>query len=83
MGDVRGKGLYVGVEFVKDKETREPAPEILKQAQEHCFQRGVILWKGGRWNNVARFMPALVITEGLLDQGIEIFEEVLRSIESK
>lgn len=81
IGDVRGKGLYLGLEFVKDNETKEPAPEILKEAQERCFQKGVILWKGGRWNNVARFMPALVITEGLLDQGIDIFEEVLRSIE--
>jgi diaminobutyrate-2-oxoglutarate transaminase len=60
---------------------KEPAPELLKEAQEKCFQKGVILWKGGRWNNVARFMPALVITEGLLDQGIDIFKEVLKSIE--
>jgi diaminobutyrate-2-oxoglutarate transaminase len=83
IGDVRGQGLYVGLEFVKDKEKKEPAPEILKEAQEKCFQKGVILWKGGRWNNVARFMPALVITEGLLEQGIDIFEEVLKSIEKK
>jgi len=83
IGEIRGKGLYIGLEFVKDKETKEPAPEILKEAQERCFQKGVILWKGGRWNNVARFMPALVITEGLLAQGIDIFEEVLKSIEKK
>jgi len=80
IGDVRGKGLYIGLEFVKDKKTKEPAPEILKEAQERCFQKGVILWKGGRWNNVARFMPALVITEGLLEQGIDIFEEVIQSM---
>lgn len=79
-GDVRGKGLFVGVEFVKDKKTKEPAPEILKEIQEKCFQRGLLLWKGGRWNNVARFMPALVITDGLLDQGIDIFEEVIKSV---
>jgi diaminobutyrate-2-oxoglutarate transaminase len=83
IGDVRGQGLYVGVEFVKDKKTKEPGLEILKEAQEKCFQKGVILWKGGRWNNVARFMSALVITEGLLYQGIDIFEEVLRSIERR
>lgn len=47
IGDVRGKGLYLGLEFVKDNETKEPAPEILKEAQERCFQKGVILWKGG------------------------------------
>jgi diaminobutyrate-2-oxoglutarate transaminase len=83
IGEVRGRGLYIGLEFVRDKETKEPAPEILKEAQERCFQKGVILWKGGRWNNVARFMPALVITEGLLAQGIDIFDGVLKSIEKK
>ncbi len=83
IGDVRGKGLYIGLEFVKDKKTKEPAPEILKEAQERCFQKGVILWKGGRWNNVARFMPALVITEGLLEQGIDIFEEVIQSLNKR
>jgi 4-aminobutyrate aminotransferase-like enzyme len=83
IGDARGKGLYIGLEFVKDKDTKEPAPEILKEAQERCFQKGVILWKGGRWNNVARFMPALVITEGLLEQGIDIFEKVLHELEKK
>jgi 4-aminobutyrate aminotransferase-like enzyme len=80
IGDIRGKALYIGLEFVKDKETKEPAPEILKEAQEKCFQEGVILWKGGRWNNVARFMPALVVTEGLLEQGINIFEGVLNDL---
>ncbi len=83
IGDVRGKGLYIGLEFVRDKKTKEPAPEILKEAQERCFQKGVILWKGGRWNNVARFMPALVITEGLLEQGIDIFEEVIQSMNTR
>ncbi len=83
IGDVRGKGLYVGCEFVKDKETKEPGPEVLKEMQEKCFGKGVILWKGGRWNNVARFMPSLVITESLLEQGLDIFEEVLRKVEKK
>jgi len=79
--DVRGKGLYVGCEIVKDRDTKEPGPEILKELQERCFEKGVILWKGGRWNNVVRFMPALVITESLLDQGIDIFEEALQTME--
>jgi diaminobutyrate-2-oxoglutarate transaminase len=81
IGDVRGKGLYVGAEFVRDEKTKEPAPEILQRVQEACFNQGLILWKGGRWNNVARFMPALVITEELLYQGMDIFEEVLASVE--
>jgi 4-aminobutyrate aminotransferase-like enzyme len=37
IGDVRAKGFYIGLEFVKDKEMKEPAPELLKEAQEKCF----------------------------------------------
>ena len=81
IGDVRGKGLYVGVEFVKDRKTKEPAPEVLDEAVKRCFERGLILWKAGRWNNVARIMPALVISEELLNRGLDILEEVLISID--
>ncbi len=83
IGDVRGKGLYIGCEFVKDKETKEPGPEVLKEMQERCFEKGVILWKGGRWNNVARFMPSLVIAESLLDKGLDIFDNVLHKVEKR
>jgi len=83
IGDLRGQGLYIGAEFVKDKKTKEPAPDILKTLQERCFQKGLILWKGGRWNNVARFLPALVITEALLMKGLDIFEKELSALERK
>jgi 4-aminobutyrate aminotransferase len=83
IGDVRGKGLFVAAEFVKDKKTKEPAPEILQEVVAKCFEQGLILWKGGRWNNVARVMPALVITESLLDQGLDIFGEALVAVERK
>jgi diaminobutyrate-2-oxoglutarate transaminase len=83
IGDVRGKGLFIGVEFVEDKKTKEPALKIMSGLQKKCFQRGLILWKGGRWDNIARIMPPLVITEGLLEQGISIFEEALKSIERR
>ena len=83
IGDLRGQGLYIGAEFVRDKITKEPAPDLLQQLQERCFQQGLILWKGGRWNNVARFLPALVITEDLLLEGIDIFEKELKALESR
>lgn len=81
IGDLRGQGLYLGAEFVRDKTTKVPAPEILQQLQERCFQKGLVLWKGGRWNNVARFLPALVISEDLLLQGIDIFAKELKALE--
>jgi len=77
IGDVRGKGLFIGLEFVKDKQTKEPAPDILQKIIKQCFDRGVILWKSGRWNNVGRLMPALVITERHLNQALDIIEQVL------
>jgi len=81
VGDVRGKGLFMGLEFVKDKQTKEPAPEILKEAVTRCFKRGVMLWKAGPVNSVGRIMPALTITQSHLNQAIDIFEEVLKSVE--
>jgi diaminobutyrate-2-oxoglutarate transaminase len=81
IGDVRGKGLYFGLEFVKDKQTKEPAPEILQETVRRCFKRGVVLWKAGPVNSIGRIMPALVITQSHLDQAIDIFEDVLRSVE--
>ena len=83
IGDVRGKGLFVAIEFVKDKKTKEPGPDLLQEVVKRCYERGLILWKGGRWNNCARIMPALVISESLLNQGIDIFEEALRSMEKE
>jgi diaminobutyrate-2-oxoglutarate transaminase len=81
VGDVRGKGLYFGLEFVKDKQTKEPAPDILQETVTRCFKRGVMLWKAGPVNSIGRIMPALVITQSHLNQAIDIFEEVLKSVE--
>lgn len=80
IGDVRGKGLYVGVEIVKKDKRRQPDPDLLVKLQKQCFPKGLIVWKGGRSGNVARIMPALVITDDLLDEGLTIFEQGLRSV---
>jgi diaminobutyrate-2-oxoglutarate transaminase len=83
IGDVRGKGLFIGMEFVKSKAGKEPAPDILQKTVEKCFQKGVMLWKSGRWNNVGRMMPALVITDQLMSQALDIFTEVYHGIEKE
>jgi diaminobutyrate-2-oxoglutarate transaminase len=83
LGDVRGRGLFIGLEFVKDKQSKEPAPDILQKTVEKCFQKGVMLWKSGRWNNVGRMMPALVITDRLLNQALDIFEEACTEVEKE
>jgi diaminobutyrate-2-oxoglutarate transaminase len=76
VGDIRGAGLFVGLELVKG-EDKTPDPASLSKLQRDCFSDGLILWKGGRSANVARVMPALVITEGLLERGLSILRNRL------
>ncbi len=83
VGEARGKGLMLGVEFVFDRETRKPAPELAKAMRSLCHQRGVMIEVGGHYGNVARFLPPLVITEDLLRKAIQIFSETVREIEKK
>jgi len=83
IGDVRGRGLYIGMEFVKNDKARSPDADLLAKLQKECFPKGLVVWKGGRAGNVARIMPALVITEELLDSGLKIFEEGLKAVSGK
>jgi diaminobutyrate-2-oxoglutarate transaminase len=81
VGEARGKGLMLGVEFVKDKATREPAPELATGVRTLCHRRGLLIEIGGHYNNVARFLPPLVLTEELAKKGIEIFADSVRKME--
>jgi diaminobutyrate-2-oxoglutarate transaminase len=81
VGDVRGKGFFLGVEFVKDRKSKEPAPEIVKKLALRCFERGLLFLSGGTCGNVARITPALVITEEALLRGIEILAEEIAELE--
>ncbi len=75
MGDVRGKGLMVGVEFVKDQESKEPWPELRDAIVQKAFERGLLILGCGY--NSLRFIPALNIPEELLDEGINMYEAAL------
>jgi diaminobutyrate-2-oxoglutarate transaminase len=81
VGDVRGRGLMIGIELVRDRDTKEPWPQMAAQIRTECFQRGVIIEVGGHFGNVARFLPPLVISRALLLSGIEIFVESVRAAE--
>jgi diaminobutyrate-2-oxoglutarate transaminase len=80
VGEARGKGLMLGVEFVQDKATKEPAPKIAAQVRTLCHQHGVLIEIGGHYFNVARFLPPLVITDELATKGVEIFAEAVREV---
>jgi len=81
VGEARGKGLMLGVEFVKDKATKEPAPELAARVRTLCHRRGLLIEIGGHYSNVARFLPPLVLTEELAKKGLEIFVDSVREVE--
>ncbi len=75
IGDVRGKGLMLGVEFVKDKVSKEPAPELRAAVERACFERGLIVLGAGF--NTIRWSPPLVITKENVDIALEIFDDAI------
>lgn len=79
VGDVRGLGAMLGVEFVKDKATKEPAPQLVSQIIQECAVRGLLVESAGTYNNVIRFLAPLVMTDAQLERGLEIYEEAIRA----
>ena len=77
IGEIRGRGMMIGVEFVKDKSTKEPFPEFVKKFRAECFQRGLLFEVGGHYNNVLRLVPPLVTTYSIVDAAIKIMKEAI------
>ncbi len=77
VGDVRGRGLFVGLELVRDRSSREPDPELAANAQRALRERGVLVGRGGRHGNVLILAPPLVIEEDVLDGGLDTIAAVL------
>jgi 4-aminobutyrate aminotransferase/(S)-3-amino-2-methylpropionate transaminase len=77
IGDVRGLGTMVAIEFVKDRKTREPAREFTVNLVKRCVENGVILIYAGTHSNVLRYLVPLVITDEQLDEGLDVIEKQL------
>jgi 4-aminobutyrate aminotransferase-like enzyme len=77
IGDVRGLGLMLGLEFVKDQQTKEPAPQETNQFMERCRANGLLIGKGGFWSNVIRLSPPLNIGKAPVDDAVERMEKSL------
>jgi 4-aminobutyrate aminotransferase / (S)-3-amino-2-methylpropionate transaminase / 5-aminovalerate transaminase len=71
LGDVRGHGAMMVIEFVKDRVTKEPWPEIVPEIVKRSFERGVILIRAGLYTNCIRFLPALEIPEDQLREALD------------
>jgi 4-aminobutyrate aminotransferase len=81
IGDVRGKGLMIGVELVKSRKTREPAAEAANKIAYEAFKKGLLLLPCGE--SVIRFAPPLVINRDQISMAVDIFSSILSRIEKE
>jgi 4-aminobutyrate aminotransferase len=77
IGDVRGLGLMLATEFVKDRRTKEPDTKIHNRVVEEAAKRGLVLLPCGK--NSVRYIPPLTITAAEVDAGIEVLDAALRA----
>jgi len=80
IGDVRGKGLLLGIELVKDRQSKEPAGNECAQVVETCKEMGLLLGKGGLWGQTIRFSPPMCVNEQDADFLLEVLDRALAGI---
>ncbi len=80
IGDVRGRGLLIGVDLVKSHKTREPARAEAMKVCWRAWEKGLVMISFGRFGNVLRIAPPLTITEEELMEGLDIVEESIRDV---
>ncbi|MGY4706978.1 aspartate aminotransferase family protein [Candidatus Bipolaricaulota sp. J31] len=83
IGHINARGLYIGLELVRDRETREPAPEEAAFILEECVKAGMVFEKGGYFHNRFQLIPPLTIRESTIDRALEIFDTAFTSAEKK
>jgi 2,2-dialkylglycine decarboxylase (pyruvate) len=82
IGDVRGRGVLLGIELVEDRETRKPANEMCREAVRRCEAKGLLVQARGSHarTNVIRLVPPMVCTDNEIDHGLTILEEVFAGV---
>ena len=80
IGDVRGRGLLIGVEIVADRTTKKPGHALIKALSERCYQLGLNINRVGGQHSVWRLAPPLTISQGEIDQAIEIMDQALGEV---
>ncbi|MGC9318547.1 MAG: aspartate aminotransferase family protein [Armatimonadota bacterium] len=81
VGEVRGRGLVMGIEFVEDSETRKPSKEITWRVVEACAREGLCCGVVGFYGNVIRVAPPLVIDRDLAEESCDIMESVVLGLD--
>jgi len=77
IGDIRGLGLMLGVELVKDRRTKEPAREECATVFEACKDLGLLIGKGGLWGNTLRIKPPMIFSSTDADFMLAVLDEAL------
>jgi 4-aminobutyrate aminotransferase/(S)-3-amino-2-methylpropionate transaminase len=77
IGDVRGLGAMLAIEFVRDRDSKEPNPELASAVVEAAAERGLLLLKSGIYSNCIRVLCPLVLIDAELDEALEVWEDAL------
>ena len=80
IGDVRGKGLMLGIELVKDRATKEPGREECAEVAERCREMGLLLGKGGLYGQTIRFSPPMCVTAADAEFLLEVLDRAFQSL---
>lgn len=83
VGDVRGLGPMCGIEFVKDRKTKEPARDECGEIKDLCYQNGVLVLKAGTYGNVIRMLAPLVTTEEQMDEALDVMEKAIAEVNGR
>jgi 4-aminobutyrate aminotransferase / (S)-3-amino-2-methylpropionate transaminase / 5-aminovalerate transaminase len=80
VGDVRGLGAMLAIELVHDRESQDPAPELVAAVCEEAFRNGLLLLSAGIYSNVVRVLVPLTIADGELDEALDVWERALEHV---
>lgn len=80
VGEVRGRGAMMAIEFVADSNSKKPHPSAAKDVAAYCLERGVAILTCGTYGNIVRLLPSLTISDELLDEALKILVEGIRSV---
>ena len=83
IGDVRGLGAMLLVEFVKDRNTKEPDVEIAMEIIKDAVSHGIILIRAGLYSNCIRLLPPIVMTDEQLAEGLQVLENAIQRAQEK
>jgi 4-aminobutyrate aminotransferase-like enzyme len=79
VGEVRGVGFMIGNEIVESKQTKAPSKQTATRMRNDMFENGLLMHTCGHYGNVLRFMAPVVISENLLDRGMEIYSKAIKA----